>query len=100
MNSLPERPSRTAHENSVGTACFDSFATETARSFSEPMVSNRAFAIFFIVTMIIVALLLLAPKAGAADFSWNQTTGGKWSLNTNWTPNIASPVQRVQIQRT
>src|SRR5437868_6768666 len=82
MNSFPERPPTTAAQ-----AGFDSFPTESAKGFSDPMVSNRAFAIFFIVTMIIVALLLLAPKAGAANNAENDYTGsstGSLLTSTNW----------------
>jgi hypothetical protein len=40
----------------------------------DPMLSNRAFAIFSIVAILIAITLLLAPKERAAAKMWNSTT--------------------------
>ncbi len=34
----------------------------------------------------LLALLLAAPAAPAADYAWNNAAGGDWSTNTNWSP--------------
>jgi fibronectin-binding autotransporter adhesin len=55
-----------------------------AKRLPDPMLSNRAFAIFFIVTILIALTLLLAPKAGAqggTSATWNG------SQNNNWIPS-------------
>jgi hypothetical protein len=56
----------------------------TAKRLPDPTLSSRAFAIFFIVTILIAITLLLAPKAGAANRNWQNTstdfnTGANWS---------------------
>jgi autotransporter-associated beta strand protein len=62
----------------------DSSSNRRAKRFDDPALSNRAFAIFFIVTILIALALLLAPKAGAANRNWNGGTDSAWSTNTNW----------------
>src|SRR5438874_10388798 len=63
----------------------------TAKRLDDPMLSNRAFAIFFIVTILIVIGLLLAPKAHAATRTFDGGPSGtgtdllnaaNWSLDT------------------
>ncbi len=49
------------------------------------MPANRAFGIFFIATILIALMLLLAPKASASDIEWKGTTNTVWATGTNWT---------------
>lgn len=76
--------------------CFDAtpFARpdRAAERLPKPIFSNRAFAISFIVTILIALTLLLAPKAGAdgGSATWLPTpTTGNWipdnGNNPNWT---------------
>jgi autotransporter-associated beta strand protein len=65
----------------------------TAKRLHDPTLSNRAFAIFFIVTILIAIGLLLAPKAHAAnDLYWDTNgtaagsglTTGTWGTSNFW----------------
>jgi hypothetical protein len=67
---------------------LDSSSNRTAKRLDDPTLSNRAFAIFFIVTILIAIMLLIAPRAGAATVSWNGTTG-KWEAST-WTGGVGT----------
>lgn len=64
----------------------------SAKRFSDPILSNRAFSTFFIVTILIAIALLLAPKAHAQS-SWigpggtiASPTTGNFNTSTNWSP--------------
>jgi len=47
---------------------------QTGKRLDDPPLSSRAFAIFFIVTILIAITLLLAPKAGATNRNWQNTS--------------------------
>jgi lipopolysaccharide/colanic/teichoic acid biosynthesis glycosyltransferase len=53
---------------------LDSSSKRAAKRLDDPTLSNRAFAIFFIITILIALALLLAPRAGAAS-GRTQNTG-------------------------
>src|SRR5437870_4237945 len=62
----------------------NSSTDRTAKRLHDPTLSSRAFAIFFIVTILIAIGLLLAPKAGAtprtkANNTTNLNATGSWS---------------------
>jgi autotransporter-associated beta strand protein len=70
----------------------DSSADRRAKRLHEPTLSNRVFAIFFVVTILIAITLLLAPKTQAQS-SWTGPSGtttspttGNWNTSTNWSP--------------
>lgn len=65
-------------------SAFDSSTTQAPKRFADPMLSNRAFAIISIVTILLAGILLLAPKAGATDRTWSGTTSTTWSTASNW----------------
>jgi fibronectin-binding autotransporter adhesin len=74
----------------------DSSIDRRAKRLDDPTFSNRAFAIFFIVTILIAIALLLAPKAGATSLYWDSngaTTGagttptGTWGTSVFWNTN-------------
>jgi lipopolysaccharide/colanic/teichoic acid biosynthesis glycosyltransferase len=44
--------------------------TRTAKRLPDPTLSSRAFAIFFIVTILIALALLVVPKADANNRNW------------------------------
>ena len=56
----------------------------TSRHLHDPALPNRAFAIFLAVASLIALALLLAPKATAANGSWNVDASGNWSNSANW----------------
>jgi hypothetical protein len=56
---------------------------QTGKRLPDPTLSSRAFAIFFIVTILIVIMLLLAPKAGATNRNW-QNTSINFNTGANW----------------
>jgi hypothetical protein len=58
-------------------------SNQTAKRLPDPTLSSRAFALFFIVTILIAIMLLVAPKAGATNRNWRNTstdlnTGANW----------------------
>ena len=64
--------------------CANSSTNQTAKRLPDPTLSSRAFALFFIVTILIAIMLLVAPKAGATNRNWQNTsadlnTGANWS---------------------
>lgn len=63
---------------------LDSSSNQVVKRLDDPMLSNRAFAIFFIITILIAISLLLAPRAKAGSATWNGTNSNVWSLGTNW----------------
>jgi autotransporter-associated beta strand protein len=73
---------------------LDSSSNQVAKRLDDPMLSNRAFAIFFIVTILIAISLLFAPKAGAAT-QWWDTSGtvgdGLQPGNGNWSTSGSGP---------
>jgi hypothetical protein len=61
----------------------NSSTNQTAKRLPDPTLSSRAFALFFIVTILIAIMLLVAPKAGATNRNWRNTstdlnTGANW----------------------
>jgi fibronectin-binding autotransporter adhesin len=76
-------------KNSNRAFVLDSSNSRRAKHFDDPMLSNRAFAVFFFVTILIAITLLLAPKVQAVSATWNGTTSTAWATTTNWS---ASPV--------
>jgi fibronectin-binding autotransporter adhesin len=72
----------------------NSSTERTAKRLPDPTLSSRAFAVFFIVTILIAISLLLAPKAGAAnDLYWDAngtgantgtTAAGTWGTDAFW----------------
>ncbi len=68
----------------------DPSVNRTAKRLHDPTLSNRAFAISFIVTILIAIIFLLAPKAHAATITWDGGTSGggtSWLTGTNWNPD-------------
>jgi hypothetical protein len=61
----------------------NSSAHHTAKRLPDPTLSSRAFALFFIVTILIAVMLLVAPKTGAANRNW-QDTSTDFNTGTNW----------------
>src|SRR5437016_1216246 len=66
-----------------------------SRRYEDPLVSGRAFALLFLVAISIALLLLLAPKAHAAnDLYWDAngtsnnggttTAAGTWGTQAMW----------------
>jgi autotransporter-associated beta strand protein len=85
-------------------------SNRTAKRLDDPMLSNRAFAIFFVVTILIAIGLLLAPKAGAAnDLYWdtNGTTPdtgnsstGTWGTSNFWNTDSTGGAGTLQTTTT
>jgi fibronectin-binding autotransporter adhesin len=61
----------------------DSSSNRTAKRLHDPTLSNRVFAIFFIVTILIALAFLLAPKAGATNRTWSNT-GTDFNAGASW----------------
>ena len=51
----------------------NSSTNRTAKRFHDPTLSSRAFAIFFISTILIALALLVVPKADANNRNWQNT---------------------------
>jgi lipopolysaccharide/colanic/teichoic acid biosynthesis glycosyltransferase len=68
-------------KNSNRSFALDSSSKRAAKRLHDPTLSNRAFAIFFIITILIALALLLAPKAGAGG-GRTQNTGTNRNGNT------------------
>jgi fibronectin-binding autotransporter adhesin len=83
-----------ASDHSCSRASFIA-ASLTAKRLHDPILSSRAFAIFFFVTILIAIAFLLAPKARAAnDLYWDAngtaangattTATGTWGTSNFW----------------
>jgi autotransporter-associated beta strand protein len=57
-----------------------------AKRLDDPTLSNRAFTIFFVITVLIAITLLLAPNSNAGTKTYISTTGGALNVTTNWSP--------------
>jgi autotransporter-associated beta strand protein len=60
----------------------------TAKHLHDPVISNRAFAIFFGVASLIALALLFAPRAHAASGTWTLNGNGVWSNTANWSGGV------------
>jgi fibronectin-binding autotransporter adhesin len=88
------------HNNQPQDPCFavDRLIDRPSKRLANPTLSDRAFAIFFVVTILIAVTLLLAPKAHAVnDLYWDTngtSTGsgaatGAWGTSNFWSNSSA-----------
>jgi hypothetical protein len=56
---------------------------QTAKRLPDPTLSSRTFALFFILTILIAIMLLVAPKADATNRNW-QNTSIDFNTAANW----------------
>jgi fibronectin-binding autotransporter adhesin len=73
--------------------CSRNLSRRSATCVLGALLASRAFAIFFIVTILIAIASLVAPKAYAVagDAAWTGSTSNAWATGTNWSPSGTIP---------